>query len=41
MRRTALVLVYAAAAAQDYDPSEEGGKARMYSLLHDLICFSG
>ena len=32
MWRTALFLLYAAAAAQDYDPSEEGGKARMYSL---------
>ena len=38
MRRTAaLVLVYAAAAAQDYDPSEAGGKARMYVLLDAMV----
>ena len=37
MWRTALFLVYAAAAAQDYDPSEAGGRARMYALLDAMV----
>ena len=38
MRRTAaLFLVYAAAAAQDYDPSEAGGRALMYALLDAMV----
>ena len=37
MWRTALFLLYAAAAAQDYDPSEAGGRARMYALLDAMV----